>query len=55
VQQPVIGFFNPGSLDRYRQLLDAFRQGPKDGGFVEGRNIAIESRWAGGNSPGYRS
>jgi putative ABC transport system substrate-binding protein len=24
---PVIGFLNSGSLDRYRRLLDAFRQG----------------------------
>ena len=45
---PVIGFLNSGSLDRYRLLLDAFRQGLNDGGYVEGRNIAIESRWAGG-------
>jgi hypothetical protein len=52
---PVIGFLNSGSLERYRLLLDAFRQGLNDGGYVEGRNIAIESRWAGGNSLGYRS
>ena len=45
---PVIGFLNSGSLERYRLLLDAFRQGLNDGGYVEGRNIAIESRWAGG-------
>ena len=40
---PVIGFLNSGSPDRYRLLLDAFRQGLNDGGYVEGRNIAIES------------
>jgi putative ABC transport system substrate-binding protein len=47
---PVIGFLNGGSLDRFRLLLDAFRQGLNDGGYVEGRNVAIESRWAEGQS-----
>jgi putative tryptophan/tyrosine transport system substrate-binding protein len=47
---PVIGFLNSGSRDRYRLLLDAFRQGLTDGGYVERRNVAIESRWAEGQS-----
>jgi putative ABC transport system substrate-binding protein len=47
---PVIGFLNSGSLDRYQLLLDAFRQGLNDGGYVEGRNVAIEGRWAEGQS-----
>jgi ABC-type uncharacterized transport system substrate-binding protein len=47
---PVIGFLNSGSRNRYRLLLDAFRQGLNDGGYVEGRNVAIESRWAEGQS-----
>jgi putative ABC transport system substrate-binding protein len=49
VQQPampVIGFLNSGSLDRYRLLLDALHHGLNDGGYVEGRNVAFESRWA---------
>jgi putative tryptophan/tyrosine transport system substrate-binding protein len=45
---PVVGFLNSGTLDRYRLLLDAFRQGLNVGGYVEGRNVAIESRWAEG-------
>jgi putative tryptophan/tyrosine transport system substrate-binding protein len=44
----VIGFLNSGSLDRYRSLLDAFLQGLNDGGYFEGRNVAIERRWAEG-------
>jgi len=47
---PVVGFLNSGSQDRYRLLLDVFRQGLKDGGYVEGRNVAIETRWAEGHS-----
>ena len=44
---PVIGFLNSGSPDRYRLLLDAFRQGLKDE-YVEDRNVAIVYRWAEG-------
>jgi putative ABC transport system substrate-binding protein len=49
---PVIGFLNSGSLNRFRPFLDAFRQGLNDGGYAEGRNVAIESRWAEGQSAG---
>jgi putative ABC transport system substrate-binding protein len=45
---PVIGFLSPGSERRVRYLAAALRQGLSDGGFVEGRDLAIEYRWAGG-------
>jgi ABC-type uncharacterized transport system substrate-binding protein len=44
-----IGFLTPASSSdaRMRGLLDTFRQGLVDLGYVEGRNFTIESRWAG--------
>jgi len=45
---PVIGFLHQGSPDASVSQLDAFRQGLKEGGFVEGQNMAIEYRWAEG-------
>ena len=43
---PVIGFLLPGVVSAYTDLLAAFRQGLKESGYVEGRNAAIEYRWA---------
>jgi putative tryptophan/tyrosine transport system substrate-binding protein len=45
---PVIGFLSSGSPDRVRPLQAAFLQGLKDAGYVEGQNVTLESRWAGG-------
>src|SRR6516162_7993844 len=46
---PVIGFMSARSPEDSVHLLEAFRRGLKEGGFVEGRNVVIEYRWARGD------
>ena len=43
---PVIGFLNSASLADRTDLMAAFHEGLKESGFVAGRNVAIEQRWA---------
>jgi ABC-type uncharacterized transport system substrate-binding protein len=45
---PVIGFLSSRSIDVDASLLTAFHQGLADAGFVEGRNVTIDYRWAQG-------
>jgi putative ABC transport system substrate-binding protein len=55
---PVVGFLNNASPDPYAPMVAWFRQGLNETGYVEGRNFAIEYRWAEGQNdrlPAYLS
>jgi putative tryptophan/tyrosine transport system substrate-binding protein len=43
---PVIGFVHASSPARFGAFVDAFRQGLRETGYIEGQNVAIEFRWA---------
>jgi putative ABC transport system substrate-binding protein len=44
---PVVGFLNADSPQGYERQLSAFLTGLGENGYVDGRNVAIEYRWAG--------
>src|SRR6516225_8092185 len=47
---PVIGFLAIPSRDTFEYLIDAFRQGLNDVGYIERKNVEIEYRWAEGRA-----
>jgi putative ABC transport system substrate-binding protein len=47
---PVIGYLSSESLDTVRRYFEAFHRGLAETGYIEGRNVAIEYRWAGGRN-----
>ena len=43
---PVIGLLGSATANGWARYVGAFHQGLRDAGYVEGRNVAIEARWA---------
>src|SRR5947207_9474081 len=47
--RPLIGFLNPGTASGMANLIEGFRRGLAEASFVEGRNVAIDYRFAEGS------
>jgi putative tryptophan/tyrosine transport system substrate-binding protein len=45
---PVVGFLSSASAEAFAALVPVWRDGLKEAGYVEGRNVAIEFAWAAG-------
>src|SRR5579872_22186 len=43
---PLVGFLNSASPKNYGSMAVAFKQGLEEAGFVDGRNVIIDYRWA---------
>lgn len=46
---PVVGFLSGRSPADTKDVVAAFKQGLREAGYVEGKNVALEYRWARGN------
>jgi putative ABC transport system substrate-binding protein len=45
---PVIGFLHPASPGPFARLVAAFQEGLKETGYIDGKNVNVEYRWAEG-------
>ena len=48
VRAAVVGFLHPSSPEPFGHIVNGFRRGLNDAGFVEGQSVEIEFRWARG-------
>lgn len=46
-EKPTIGFLHTASLGPFARLVEAYLQGQKEAGYVDGENVSIEYRWEG--------
>ena len=46
---PVVGFLNSGAVTEGLHFVKGFRAGLNEVGFIEGRNVAVQYRWANGD------
>jgi putative ABC transport system substrate-binding protein len=44
--KPVVGFIGAATPSEWKDIVTSFNQGLNDGGYADGRNLAIEYRWA---------
>src|SRR5215468_4484662 len=47
-EAPRIGLVSPSSASSMASRVEAFRQGLREFGYIEGKNITIEYRWGDG-------
>ena len=47
---PTIGFLGAESASTNQHFFDAFREGMREHGYIDGKNITIVERWAEGRS-----
>ena len=46
---PLMGFLSSRAFDDSRHPVDAFRAGLQTSGYIEGKNVSVEYRWAEGH------